>query len=194
MTILFISGSTRKDSFNTKLVKFSYNYAISIGIKSELVDLANYDIPMYQGDLESENGLPQDVKKLKELFYNSRSLFISTPEYNGFFPPLLKNTIDWLSRSEVEDEEPLKVFKGKVAMIVATSLGKLGGIRALQHLRVLLNNVGINVLPNEIGIPLAMKNFDKDGNLVDEDLKNILFSHISSLKNFINKDSNNKNC
>jgi len=194
MTILFISGSTRKDSFNTKLVKFSYNYAISIGIKSELVDLANYDIPMYQGDLESENGLPQDVKKLKELFYNSRGLFISTPEYNGFFPPLLKNTIDWLSRSEVEDEEPLKVFKGKVAMIVATSLGKLGGIRALQHLRVLLNNVGINVLPNEIGIPLAMKNFDKDGNLVDEDLKNILFNHISSLKNFINKDGNNKNC
>ena len=79
-------------------------------------------------------------------------------------------------------------------MIVATSPGKLGGIRALQHLRVLLNNVGINVLPNEMGIPLAMKNFDKDGNLVDENLKNILFNHISSLKNFINKDRNNKNC
>ena len=187
MTILFISGSTRKDSFNTKLVKFSYNYAISIGIKSELVDLINYDIPMYQGDLESKNGLPKDVKKLKELFYNSKGVFISTPEYNGFFPPLLKNTIDWLSRSETDDEEQLRVFKGKVAMIVATSPGRLGGIRALQHLRLLLNNVGINVLPNEIGIPFAMKNFDKGGNLVDENLKNVLFNNINNLKNFIDK-------
>ncbi|WP_236869915.1 NADPH-dependent FMN reductase [Candidatus Bandiella numerosa] len=128
------------------------------------------------------------------LYLFSNALFISTPEYNGFFPPLLKNTIDWLSRSEVEDEEPLKVFKGKVAMIVATSPGKLGGIRALQHLRILLNNVRINGLPNEIGIPLATKNFDKDGNLVDENLKNILFNHISSLKNFIDTGRNDKNC
>ena len=70
MTILFISGSTRKGSLNTKLVKYSYNYAIDNGIESKLIDLADYEMPIYQGDWENENRLPQDIKKLKELFFN----------------------------------------------------------------------------------------------------------------------------
>lgn len=98
MTILFISGSTRNCSFNTKLVKYSYDYAINIGIESKLIDLADYEMPIYQVDWENENGLPQDIKKLKEIFFNSKGFFISTTEYNGFFLPLLMNTIDWLSR------------------------------------------------------------------------------------------------
>ena len=185
MTILFVSGSTRKGSFNTKLVKYSYNYAISIGLESKLIDLADYEVLIYQGDWEKENGVPQDVKKLKELFFNSKGFFISTPEYNGFFSPLLMNTIDWLSRPETEEEASLKVFRNKVAMIAAASPGKLGGIRALPHLRLFLNNVGVNVLPNEMGIPFAMKNFNDDGNLLDEGLKKMLCNNIDRFKDFI---------
>jgi len=187
MTILFISGSTRKGSFNTKLVKYSYDYAINIGLESKLIDLADYEMPIYQGDWENENGIPQDIKKLKELVFNSKGLFISTPEYNGFFSPLIKNTIDWLSRPETKDEEVLKVFKNKIAMIVAASPGKFGGMRALPHLRQLLNNVGITVLANEIAIPFAMKNLDDNGNLLDEGLKKMLGTHIRRLKDFVAK-------
>jgi len=187
MTILFISGSTRKGSLNTKLVKYSYDYAIGIGLESKLIDLTDYEMPIYQGDWENENGLPQDIKKLKELFFNSKGFFISTPEYNGFFSPLLMNTIDWLSRSETKDESSLKAFRNKVAMIVAASPGKLGGMRALPHLRLFLNNVGVNVLPNEMGVPFAMKNFDDDGNLLDEGLKKMLGNHINRFKDFIAK-------
>jgi NAD(P)H-dependent FMN reductase len=187
MTILFISGSTRKGSFNTKLVKYSYDYAIDIGIESKLIDLADYEMPIYQGDWENENGLPQDIKKLKEIFFNSKGFFISTTEYNGFFSPLLMNTIDWLSRPETKDETSLKAFRNKVAMIVAASPGKLGGIRALPHLRLFLNNVGVNVLPSEMGISFAMKNFDDDGNLLDEGLKEMLYNHINRFKDFVAK-------
>ncbi|MFK7760894.1 MAG: NADPH-dependent FMN reductase [Candidatus Midichloriaceae bacterium] len=187
MTILFISGSTRNGSFNTKLVKYSYDYAIDIGIESKLIDLADYEMPIYQGDWENENGLPQDIKKLKEIFFNSKGFFISTTEYNGFFSPLLMNTIDWLSRPETKDEAPLKAFRNKVAMIVSASPGKFGGMRALPYLRLFLNNVGVNVLPGEMGIQFAMKNFDGDGNLLDEGLKEVLCNNINRFKDFVAK-------
>ena len=186
MTVLFISGSTRKNSYNTKLVKFAYNYSLKIALNSKIVNLNDFEIPIYNGDYENENGIPQDVKKLKQLFINCKALFISTPEYNGFFSPLLKNTLDWLSRPEPGDEVSLSAFKNKFASISAASIGKFGGIRALPYLRLLLNNLGLTVSHHDIAIPFADKNFNQKGELKDENLKNVVFKSINHLKVLIN--------
>lgn len=182
MTILFISGSTRKGSYNTKLVKFAYNHSLEIGMNSKIVNLNDFEMPIYNGDYEHERGIPQNAKKLKQLFINSKALFISTPEYNGFFSPLLKNTLDWLSRPEPGNEVSISAFKNKFAVISAASIGKLGGIRALPHLRILLNNLGVTVSYYNIAIPFADKNFDPKGKLQDENLRNSVFKSIDHLK------------
>ena len=65
MTVLFISGSIRKNSYNTQLIKFAYNYSLKIALNSKIVNLNDFEIPIYNGDYEDENGIPQDVKKLK---------------------------------------------------------------------------------------------------------------------------------
>ncbi|MFQ3307600.1 MAG: chromate reductase [Candidatus Midichloriaceae bacterium] len=185
MSVLFLSGSIRMGSYNKLLVNFSYEYAKNIGIDAKLVNLSEYDMPIYNADLENESGIPESVKELKKLFIESKGFFISTPEYNGFFSPLLKNIIDWLSRPSDKDEAPLIAFKGKVAALNATSPGTLGGIRALPHLRLLLSNVGVIVLPGEIAIPNAFENFDDDGNLLNDNLKKAVYHSIDRLKEYV---------
>ena len=163
------------------LAQLAYAYAKDIGMNAKLVDLSDYKMPLYDGDFEKENGIPEEAQALKNLFISSRGFFISTPEYNGFFPPILKNAIDWMSRSSNKNEAQLSAFKGKISVISAVSMGKLGGIRALPFLRLLLTNVGVNVLPEQVAIPNAFENFDENGNLLDENLKIALHHSINSL-------------
>lgn len=95
-------------------------------------------------------------------------LLIVTPEYNASIPPLLKNTIDWISRISKDGDKPLKPFAGKVAALCASSPGKLGGIRALGHLRPICMNVGLEVITPQCSVGNAGSAFDENGNLADE--------------------------
>ena len=118
-------------------------------------------------DIEREHGTPENATKLKQLFLDHDGLLISSPEYNSSITPLLKNTIDWVSRS-AEGEAPLAAYKGKVAALMAASPGGLGGLRGLVHVRSILSSIGVIVLPDQIAVSRAFEAFDDDGQLKDE--------------------------
>ena len=165
--ILAFAGSSRIASFNKKLVKFAMKGAMIAGAEVRYVDLLDYPMPLFNEDLETVEGLPQKVLEFKHLLREHQGFLISCPEYNGSITPLLKNTIDWASRSEL-NEKPLSCFKGKVAALLATSPGALGGIRGLVHVRAILEGIGVLVIPEQKAIPNAYQAFNESGQLKDE--------------------------
>jgi NAD(P)H-dependent FMN reductase len=140
------------------------------GLEATLADLRDYPMPIYDGDLETGQGLPPAAKALKELARHHDGFAIASPEYNGSFPALLKNALDWISRPE-PSERHLEVFRGKVAAILSASPGPAGGSRGLRHLRELLEMMSVTVVSPSLAIPRSNQAFDADGRLVrPEDL------------------------
>lgn len=166
--LLFLSGSARTASLNKKLAQMAAQKAEAAGAEATYVDLRDYDMPIYDGDFEEMNGLPENAIKLKALFAEQDGFFISSPEYNSSFPPLVKNVIDWMSRPHEKDEPPLIAFQGKVAALGAVSPGGLGGLRGLVSLRMLLGNIGVHVIPSQIAVGSGFSAFGEDGNITDE--------------------------
>ena len=169
--IVAFSGSARKDSFNTKLVKIAAKGASDAGAEVKLINLANFPMPLFDQDLEKEQGVPEKALEFKNLLIEADGFLIASPEYNSAFSPLLKNVIDWASRATSENEPSLAAFRGKYAAIMSTSPGALGGMRGLVFLRMLLGNLGIIVLPEQKAVSGAIKAFSQDGNLVDDKLQ-----------------------
>jgi chromate reductase len=165
--ILAFSGSARKDSFNKKLLQIAIAGAHAAGAEVTVVDLKDYPLPLFDQDLESEQGAPENAVKLKQLFVSHQALLIASPEYNSSITPLMKNTIDWVSRP-VPGEAPLLAFQGKVAALVSASPGGLGGLRGLVHLRSILGNIGVIVLPDQVAISTAHEAFDASGALKND--------------------------
>ena len=160
--ILAFAGSTRLQSFNKKLAAAAAKGAKDAGATVTLIDLRDYPMPLYDGDLEAAEGLPEAARALREVFLAHNGLIIASPEYNGSFSAVLKNTIDWVSRKQ-GDEAPLACFKGRVALLLATSPGALGGLRSLRHLQQLLMGIQVNVLPEQKAIPNAQAVFNEHG-------------------------------
>ncbi len=167
LKILAFAGSTRTDSFNKKLVKISADGAREAGVDVTLIDLRDFPMPLYDGDLENKEGLPTNARKIKDLLTSHQGFLISSPEYNSSISALLKNTIDWASRPS-EGETNLACFQGKVAGIMSASPGGLGGLRGLVHLRSILENIGTIVIPNQIAVAKAHEVFNADGTLKDK--------------------------
>lgn len=168
--ILAFAGSSRTDSFNRSLISIAARGAREAGADVTLVELADYPMPLMSEDLEAAEGMPGKAAELKRMMIGSDGFLIASPEYNSSISPLLKNTIDWASRSESEDEPPLSAFSGKTAVIMSASPGKLGGLRGLVVLRMLLANLGITVLPEQRCIGSAHRAFEEDGELADKRL------------------------
>ncbi|GEN24656.1 FMN reductase [Halomonas cupida] len=165
--ILVFAGSARETSFNKRLAKLMASRIDALGGQATFIDLRDYPMPLYDGDLEDGEGLPENARRLKQLFIEHQGLAIASPEYNGFITPLLKNTIDWVSRPD-GDIGGLVPYENKIAAISGASPGGLGGLRALPLVRQLLSNVGVTVLPNQLAIGGASKAFDDQGQLADE--------------------------
>lgn len=166
--LIFFAGSARKDSVNKKLAKAASEKAKELGADVTYIDLADYALPLFCEDYEAEHGIPQAAKDLKKLFADNDGFLVASPEYNSTYSPILKNTLDWMTRPESKDEPMLMAFKGKIAAITAATPGALGGIRGLVPLRLWLSNIGIHVIPNQYALGGAFKAFDGDGNLIDE--------------------------
>lgn len=160
--ILAFAGSTRAQSFNKKLAAAAAKGAEAAGATVTLIDLRDYPMPLYDGDLEAAEGLPEKARELRELFLSHNALLIASPEYNGSYSAVLKNALDWISRRQ-EGDQPLACFKGKVALIIAASPGALGGLRSLRHLQSFLQGIQVNVLPEQKAIPNANGVFDEHG-------------------------------
>jgi chromate reductase, NAD(P)H dehydrogenase (quinone) len=164
--ILAFAGSTRRESFNKKLVAIAAHGAREAGAEVTLIDLKDFPLPLFDQDLEAEQGMPENGKKLKKLFIDHDGLLIASPEYNSSFPAVLKNAIDWVSRP-APGEPSLVAFRGKVATLMSASPGALGGLRGLVHVRSILGNIGVIVLPDQIAVAKAHEAFQPDGSLVD---------------------------
>ncbi len=165
--ILTFAGSARTDSYNALLVQVAAEGARTAGADVTVLNLKDYPLPLFDQDIEQEQGTPENATKLKQLFLDHDGLLISSPEYNSSITPVLKNTIDWVSRP-AEGEPMFAAFQGKVAALMAASPGGLGGLRGLVHVRSILSSMGVIVLPDQIAVSRAFEAFDDDGQLKDE--------------------------
>lgn len=164
--ILAFAGSTRIESYNKKLVKIAAAGAKAAGAEVTYIDLRDLPLPLYDEDLEAQEGLPANAHTFKDLLISHQGLLIASPEYNSSLTAVLKNAIDWASRP-APNEAPLAAFAGKVATIMSASPGALGGLRGLVHLRSILGNIKVLVLPDQIAVSKAYEAFNPDGTLVD---------------------------
>jgi len=162
-----IWGSLRAGSYNKQLVRLvASQIERNLGVTLDEIDLNEIDLPMFSEDLES-GGCPDSVLELKERMIACDAILFASPEYNGSLSGALKNAIDWASRPRA-GEEALACFRGKTAGLLAASPGELGGLRGLRHLRQILTQVGMIVVPTEYALSKAHESFDEDGNLIDE--------------------------
>jgi chromate reductase, NAD(P)H dehydrogenase (quinone) len=164
--ILAFAGSTRTGSYNKKLIKIAADAARQGGAQVTLIDLRDFPLPLYDGDLEAQ-GVPENVHKLKKIFLEHDGLLIASPEYNGSVSGVLKNTIDWISRKTTADEPPLSAYRNKVAALLSASPGGFGGLRSLVTLRAVLSHINVLVIPSQVTISKADEAFDTQGNLKD---------------------------
>jgi chromate reductase len=174
--VLTFAGSTRQDSFNKKLAIEAAEIANSMGAQATFVDLKDLNIPFFDEDLETTEGMPDGVKKLHQLMIDSDKIIIASPNYNGSFTAVLKNALDWVSRDATRS-----AFKGKKFLLVATSPGKKGGINGLRHLRDVITNIGGEVIQEEYAVPNANISFNPQGQIQIPELKNELRSKIQTL-------------
>ena len=159
--ILAFSGSARRESLNKKLLAVTVAAVRDAGGEVTLIDLNDYVLPLYHGDLEEAEGLPVNAGKLIGLIQSHTALLIASPEYNSMITPLLKNTLDWCTRGE---DDP---FPGKVAAVVSASPGAFGGVRSQKLAQQLLLHLGCHVVPGQTILAHADKSFDTSGALTD---------------------------
>ena len=170
MKILIFAGSTRQQSFNRRLARVAAEMAQSSGAQATLLELGELDIPMYNADLEAR-GTPADVRRLKQLMWEHPAWIICSPEYNGSYTALLKNTIDWASspvKGNPDWQDGGKSFRGKVVGMLSASPGALGGLRSQSHLAPLLINLECWLAPKAFALGQAGSAFDDSGALVQE--------------------------
>lgn len=165
--LLFFAGSARRGSYNKKLAQLGAEIVRADGADATFIDLADYEMPIYNGDFEVEQGPPENAWKLKALMERHSGVMIACPEYNATITPLLKNTLDWISR--IRDEDGMaKVFKNRVFMLASSSPGGMGGLRGLTTARHVLElGLGALVLPDQFAVPRAASAFAENGSLKD---------------------------
>lgn len=163
--VLAFSGSLRIDSLNRKLVRIAAEAAEKAGGEVTLIHLRDYPLPVFDQEIEA-SGTPENAKRLKDLFLNHDGLLIASPEYNSSVTAALKNAIDWVSRGG-PGEPAVAAFRGKVAALMSASTGALGGLRGLVHLRSILGNIQVLVLPDQVSIGGATDAFNDVGQLID---------------------------
>jgi chromate reductase, NAD(P)H dehydrogenase (quinone) len=170
MKLLVFAGSTRSGSHNRKLAREVATMARSAGADVTHLELGDFDVPMYNADLEAK-GTPADVMKLKQLFHEHPAWIVCTPEYNASYPALLKNTLDWISSPVKGDplwSDDFRSTRGKVVGVLSASPGALGGLRSQSHLVPLLFNLHCWVAPQTFALGRAGDAFDATGQLSDD--------------------------
>lgn len=164
--ILAFSGSTRTASFNHRLVETAAAASRNAGAAVTLISLRDFPMPLFDEDLEKSQGDPEAARRFRKLLVEHDGFLIASPEYNSSITAVLKNAIDWASR-QGPDNAPLAAFTGKVAAILSASPGTLGGLRGLVHLRAILGNINVLVIPDQFALPKAHEAFNPDGSLRD---------------------------
>jgi chromate reductase len=179
--VLAFAGSTREDSYNKKLVQEAAAIARKSGAKVTYIDLRDYPLPLYDGDAEANEGMPANAKLIRQMMVDSDRIIIASPEYNGSLSAVLKNVIDWASRSDgayFKDS-----YSGKKFAIMSASPGGGGGATGLKHLREILTRLKGDVIPLQVSVPKAHGEFSSDGQLKNAKLKEDLAKEMQQLIN-----------
>ncbi|MHA7813135.1 MAG: NADPH-dependent FMN reductase [Phycisphaerales bacterium] len=164
--VALLSGSLRGESLNTKLVlSVAGEIEKQGGVEIDLISLNKLDLPIYDQDIEDKE-FPASAIELKKRLIDADAFLIGSPEYNGSISAALKNAIDWASRPR-PDEEPLECFKGKGCGLLAASPGAIGGLRGLRHVRQILTQIQMVVVPQEFALGKAHEAFDDNGQIKD---------------------------
>jgi NAD(P)H-dependent FMN reductase len=168
--LLFFAGSARTGSHNMRLAKLGTAIAEANGIAATFADLGDYPLPLFDQDLQNAEGVPENARKFEALMKVHTGIFIACPEYNASITPLLKNTLDWVSRIRNDGEEPLAVFRTRVFALGSSSPGGMGGLRGLNTARTVLElGLGALVLPEQFAVPRAADAYDEQGHLKNKD-------------------------
>ncbi len=178
MKLLAFSVSLRKGSFNRKLIKLAVNAAQKKGVEIELLDLLDYEMPAYNGDIETNVGLPEAAARLKQKLESAQGLIISTPEYNFSYPGHFKNTFDWVTRFQ-----PMP-WTNKAVLLLSASMSLVGGNRGLWHLRVPFEYAGGFVFPLMFSLASAHQAFNEKDELSNPDLAQRLEEMVGSFIRF----------
>jgi chromate reductase len=173
--ILIIPGSLRTGSHNARLAALAAKELALLEAEVTRISLEDYTLPLFDADLVSAQGLPPAAVELKRMLLAHRGVFITSPEYSASVTPLIKNTIDWISRVRDPGEPAYAAFKGRVFAIGSAASGGLGGLRSLMALRQILElGCGALVIPEQVAVPRAEQAFDDMDNLKDEALATAL--------------------
>jgi len=173
--ILIIPGSLRTGSHNARLAALAAKELVLLEAEITRISLEDYTLPLFDADLASTSGLPAAAVQLKRMLLAHQGIFITSPEYSASVTPLVKNTIDWISRVRDHGEPAYAAFKGRVFAIGAAANGGLGGLRSLMALRQILElGCGALVIPEQVAVPRADQAFDGMDNLKDESLATAL--------------------
>jgi chromate reductase, NAD(P)H dehydrogenase (quinone) len=165
--ILAFAGALRRESLNKKAVRLAAEGARAAGAEVTFIDLKDFPVPVYDGDIEAESGLPEAAVRLQELMLAHDGFLIASPEYNSGISSSLKTYIDWTSRPRGEHKAGAS-YGGKAAAVMSASPGALGGIRGLPQLRSILGTMGVVVLPEDFALGKAHEAFDEDGAAKDD--------------------------
>jgi len=176
--ILVCSGSARGASYNGKLAALAAKRLAILDAETTHLSLRDFPLPLYDGDLEDTKGVPENAKKLQRMFAGQDGVFLACPEYNAGITPLLKNTLDWISRVK----DPGDPYRNKIFALGAASTGGFGGMRGLIGMRTVLEvGLGAMVLPQMVSVPKAATAFDARGDLADERISGQLDKLVEAL-------------
>ena len=160
LKILVIPGSLRTGSHNARLAAAAAYEFAQAGAEVTKLSLGDFPLPIYDGDLQTKSGVPKNAINLKRMIGAHHGVLIVTPEYNSSVPPLIKNTIDWVTRVQDASEARGQVFRETPFAIAAASGGRLGGTRALAALRLILSACHATVIPNQLALSFADQAYD----------------------------------
>jgi len=182
LKILVFPGSTRTGSHNVRLAALAAKELTALDIDVTCISLADYPLPMYEGDLETNVGPPPNALKLKQMIMAHHGVFITSPEYSASVTPMLKNAIDWVSRVCERGDLTYAAFKGRVFAIASASPGRSGGLRSLMALRQILElGCGALVIPEQVAVPNADNAFDDMDNIIDSGMANLFRAELARL-------------
>lgn len=184
--ILAFAGSTRRQSHNKKVVKIAADGARKAGAEVTFLDLKDLPLPIYDQDAQEAHGFDANAAKFQEILLAHDGLLISTPEYNGSIPGVLKNAFDWASRANGTIKMGA-TFTNKVAGIMAASPGGFGGIQCLGHLRDILSVLGVHVLPQQFAVPTVHQAFNETDVFHDEKMQKLISQHGANVAEMLKK-------
>jgi chromate reductase len=178
MKFMLMAAALRQGSFNKKLIAVAAKILQSQGHVLDLADFAEFDVPLYNGDLEQQQGIPSGAQDFAKRMQDAQGIVIASPEYNFSVPGILKNLIDWVSRIDA------KPFNKRNMYLLSASPSLVGGNRGLWQLRISLECCGARVYPSMFSLASAHQAFSQEGSLSDTNLSHRLEQELQDFTEF----------